>query len=57
MSFIQESTAPSIDTLGTGTLLDDTRLTEQQRDAARATLARHGALDLAAALGLTEVTA
>lgn len=57
MSFIQESTAPSIDTLGTGTLLDDTRLTEQQRTAAWATLQRHGALDLADMLGLAEVTA
>lgn len=52
MSFIQESTAPSIDTLGAGTLLDDTRLTEQQRDAARATLQRHDALDLADMLGV-----
>lgn len=52
MSFIQESTAPSIDTLGAGALLDDTRLTEQQRDAARATLQRHDALDLADMLGV-----
>lgn len=52
MSFIQESTAPSIDTLGTGTLLDDTRVTDEQKDAAWALLKRHGAEDLGPMLGV-----
>ena len=53
MSFIQEPTARSIDTLGAGALLDDTHITDEQRTAARNTLQRHGALDLAEMLGVT----
>ena len=40
MSFIQEPTAPSIDVHGAGNLLDDTRITDQQKDAAWALLQR-----------------
>lgn len=54
MSFIQEPTAPSIDVHGAGNLLDDTRITDQQKDAAWATLKRHNALDLAEMLGVNE---
>lgn len=52
MSFIQTPTAPSIDTLGTGALMNDVHLHEWQKAATRARLARHGAEDLAWMLGV-----
>lgn len=53
MSFIRESTAENLDTFGAGDTLDNTRVTDQQKDAAWATLARHGALDVAPMLGIS----
>lgn len=54
MSFIQEPDAPHVDMMGAGPLLDQTRITTAQQDAAWATLKRHGALDLADMLGVEE---
>lgn len=53
MSALTEgATADWVDTHGTGPLMNNTRVTDQQKDAAWATLARHGALDLCEMLGV-----
>ena len=54
MSFIQDPrTGDDIDTLGNAYKLNNTHITDEQRTAARNTLQRHGALDLAEMLGVT----
>lgn len=53
MSFIVDGhTAQDLDVHGAGNLLDNTRVTDQQKDAAWSTLRRHGALDLADMIGV-----
>lgn len=57
MSFIREAVATDGDTFGAGDLMNNTRTSDAEKDAAWATLQRHGALDLAQMLGLQEVSA
>lgn len=53
MSFIKDpNLAENIDTLGSGDLLNHTRVTPAQVTAARSYLQRHGALDVAEMLGV-----
>lgn len=53
MSFIKDpNTAENIDTHGAGDLMTYVTITDQQKDAALTLLKRHGALDLAEALGV-----
>lgn len=54
MSFIRNPhIAENLDTFGAGDTLDNTRVTDSQRDAAWSLLRRHGALDIAPALGIS----